>query len=72
MPWILGHPRDDSMTHQPPSPPNPQPPRPGMHPLLKRLLLIPLILIAIPALAYGLFLAFVLGYAALNGPIRWN
>ena len=43
-----------------------------MHPLVKRLLLLPLILIAIPALAYGLFLAFVLGYAALYGPIRWN
>jgi hypothetical protein len=43
-----------------------------MHPLLKGLLLLPLILIAIAALAYGLFLAFVLGYAALNGPIRWN
>lgn len=53
------------MTHQPPSPPTP---RRGLHPLLKRLL----ILIAIPVLAYAAFLAFVLGYAALNGPIRWN
>lgn len=43
-----------------------------MLPVVKRLLLIPLILIAIPAVAYGLFLAFVLGYAALYGPIRWN
>lgn len=60
------------MTHQPPSPPTNPAPRQGLHPLVKRLLLLPLILIAIPALAYGLFLAFVLGYAALNGPIRWN
>lgn len=43
-----------------------------MHPMLKRLLFLPLILLAIPALAYGIFLAFVLGYAALYGPIRWN
>ena len=55
------------MTHQPPPSP-PVPPRQRMHPLLKRLL----ILIAIPMIAYGLFLAFVLGYAALYGPIRWN
>ena len=63
----LHHRHDAIMTHPPPSPP-----RQGLHPAVKRLLLIPLILIAIPALAYGLFLAFVLGYAALNGPIRWN
>jgi hypothetical protein len=62
----LHHRQDATMTHEPPSP------RQGLHPVVKRLLLIPLILIAIPALAYGLFLAFVLGYAALNGPIRWN
>ena len=61
------------MTHQPPAPPNnPNPPRTGLHPVVRRLLLLPLILLAIPALAYGLFLAFVLGYSLLNGPIRWN
>jgi hypothetical protein len=55
------------MTHQPPPPP-----RPTLHPLIKRLLFVALTLLAIPVLAYGLFLAFVLGYAALHGPIRWN
>jgi hypothetical protein len=59
------------MTHPPPSPPR-QRPHLGLHPILKRLLRIALILVAIPAIAYGLFLAFVLGYAALHGPIRWN
>ena len=61
------------MTHQPPSPPaGPQSPRKGMHPLIKFLLIATITVLAIPALAYGLFLAFVLGYAALHGPIRWN
>ena len=61
--------QDAIMTHQPPSPPNAPRQRPfGLHPLLKRLL----ILLAIPLLAYAAFLAFVLGYAALAGPIRWN
>jgi hypothetical protein len=61
------------MTHPPPSSPNnPTPSRKGMHPLAKFILFVPLILLAIPALAYGLFLAFVLGYSALYGPIRWN
>jgi hypothetical protein len=60
------HNQDAIMTHQPPSPPNAQ--RRGLHPLLKRLL----ILLAIPVLAYAAFLAFVLGYAVLVGPIRWN
>lgn len=56
------------MTHQPASPP----PHTGLHPLVKFLLFVPLILLAIPALAYGLLLAFVPGYSALYGPIRWN
>jgi hypothetical protein len=56
------------MTHQPPS----QPPRPVLHALIKRLLILALTLLAIPVIAYALFLAFVLGYAALHGPIRWN
>jgi hypothetical protein len=63
------HPRQDAiMTHQPPSPP----PHGGLHPLVTFLLFVPLILLAIPALTYGLFLAFVLGYSVLSGPIRWN
>jgi hypothetical protein len=65
------------MTHPPPSSPNnprsnPRPLHKGMHPLVKLILFVPLILLAIPALAYGLFLACVLGYSALYGPIRWN
>jgi hypothetical protein len=61
------------MTHPPPSSPNnPGPLHKGMHPLVKLILFVPLILLAIPALAYALFLAFVLGYSALYGPIRWN
>jgi len=51
------------MTHQPPPAP-----RRGLHPLIRLVL----ILLAIPALAYGIFLAFVLGYAAISGPISWN
>lgn len=43
-----------------------------MHPLLKAILKLAIAVIVIPAVAYGLFLAAVLIYAALNGPIRWN
>ena len=53
-------------------PPQNRSPRQPMHPLAKRLLWTAAALIAIPVVAYGLFLAAVLVYAAINGPIRWN
>ena len=49
-----------------------QPPGPGLNPLIKRLLILVLVLLAIPVVAYGLFLAAVLLIATFAGPIRWN
>jgi hypothetical protein len=54
----IGQRQDETVTHQPPSPAtSPNPPRAGLHPLGKFVLFVPLI---------------VLGYSALDGPIRWN
>ena len=49
-----------------------QPPGPGLHPLIKRLLILVLVLLAIPVVAYSLFLAAVLIISIVAGPIRWN
>jgi hypothetical protein len=57
------------MAYVPPGSRGPQPP---LHPLARRLIRMVLLLVAIPVLAYGLFLAAVLIIAAVNGPIRWN
>jgi hypothetical protein len=43
-----------------------------VHPLVRRLLVLALSLIAIPVVAYGLFLVTVLIVSAVSGPIRWN
>ena len=47
-----------------------QPPGPGPHPRIKRLLIRVLVLIAIPVVAYGLFLVAVLLIATVAGPIK--
>lgn len=53
-------------------PPGSRPPARPMHPLLKRLLWLVAALVAIPVVAYGLFLAAVLIISLIYGPIRWN
>jgi hypothetical protein len=66
------------MSWQPPgsqrygAPQGPPPPPQGANAPAKRLLKIAVALIAIPLLAYGLFLAAVLVVSLVGGPIRWN
>lgn len=66
------------MSWQPPgtprygAPPGTPPPPQGTNPFVKRLVKIAIALVAIPLVAFVLFLAAVLVVSLVSGPIRWN
>ena len=64
--------RGTAMAYIPPQQRQPRPPGAGLHPTVKRLLIMALTLVAIPVVAYVLFLAAVLIISIVAGPIKWN